>query len=558
MDVLSWVARAKRPLSVSELLHALATELDESEFHDDNIPDLDDIVSACAGLITTTAGPSRDKIRFIHFTAREYFERKWMIWFPDAEGGITSICLTYLSFDVFQDGPCSSNTDLMKRVDQYPLYSYAAKNWGRHALKFLGKENEELTVAFLGDTKKVTASAQELFSPNGFSTYGDMSQSVPRGFNGVHLAAYFGLRNEVELMIQHYPQLCAMDSECRSPLGWAAYGGQWQAIKPLIENGADPSIHDWEGRTPLSLAASTGSLHTVDLLLDHNVDPDSIDRDNQTPISWAAYRGYVEVVQLLVKKGANPDHTDEYGRTPLSWAATGGWPEVVQFLLEQHVDKNSKDSLGRTPLSWAAECGHIDVASCLLRNGARLDSKDAEGETLLALATKQGYEDICKLIRHFELDLWFKVNCSAYEPFSPPEPVELLCLPTRAIEKQLRCPFCKFIDPRPLLKLHIAQLHYAQFTYHCDESSCRSVVGRNDKLKTHYRRQHKIWLKSTDFKRYKKENPFPRQCLICQRRLKSWDGCYECALNHAEDLSSGWENLDTGEYGHRDSLGVTN
>jgi hypothetical protein len=202
-------------LSVLELLHALAVELGKSEFHDDNLPDLDDILSACAGLITVTAGPSGDKIRLVRYTTKEYFEREWARWFSDAHNRIATTCVTYLSFDVFQEGICPSDTDLKTRLDQYPLYSYAAKNWGHHARD--QPVNEELLMAFLGDTGKVIASVQELFALNGFSTYGDKSQSVPPGFTGLHLAAYFGLELPVQSMIQNHGQFDKSDSASSTP-----------------------------------------------------------------------------------------------------------------------------------------------------------------------------------------------------------------------------------------------------------------------------------------------------------------------------------------------------
>ena len=78
-EALSWITCAKRPLTALELRNALAVELGESEFYEDNMPDLEDIISACAGLVTTIARSPGDVIRLVHATAKEYFERKWTI-----------------------------------------------------------------------------------------------------------------------------------------------------------------------------------------------------------------------------------------------------------------------------------------------------------------------------------------------------------------------------------------------------------------------------------------------------------------------------------------------
>lgn len=51
-QALSWIICALRPLSTLELQHALAVEIGESELDEENIPDIDKVVSVCAGLVT--------------------------------------------------------------------------------------------------------------------------------------------------------------------------------------------------------------------------------------------------------------------------------------------------------------------------------------------------------------------------------------------------------------------------------------------------------------------------------------------------------------------------
>ena len=96
-QVLSWITCAKRPLTASELQHALAVEEGESEFDEDNLSQIEDLVSVCAGLVTVD---ETGIIRLIHYTTQEYFQRTYKSWFPDVEAKITTICITYLSFTV--------------------------------------------------------------------------------------------------------------------------------------------------------------------------------------------------------------------------------------------------------------------------------------------------------------------------------------------------------------------------------------------------------------------------------------------------------------------------
>ena len=100
--VLSWITCAKRPLTTLELQHALAVEAGGYELDDDNLPEIQDMISVCAGLVTVNE--ENGIIRLVHYTTQEYFERTQKHYFPNAQIDITEICVTYLSFDVFETG----------------------------------------------------------------------------------------------------------------------------------------------------------------------------------------------------------------------------------------------------------------------------------------------------------------------------------------------------------------------------------------------------------------------------------------------------------------------
>ena len=567
IEALSWVTCARRPLTRLELLQALAVELGESSFHEDNLPDLEDIISVCAGLVTITSDLLGGTIRLVHYTTKEYFERKWTRWFADAHNRIATICVTYLSFDVFQKGICSTDTEFETRLDQYPLYSYAAKNWGHHARA--QPINEELAMAFLGDTCKVVASVQEIFALNGFSSHGDYSQRVPIGFTGLHLAAYFGLERVVQTLIQHCDQSHVMDSTGRTPFMWAIYAGHDEVVKLFLENFVDAHVRDGMGRTAISLAASVGCVYVVNLLLDYDVNPDSTDIDCQTPLSWAAYRGYSEIAQLLVKRGANPDPKDEYGKTPLSWAAADGWVEIVQFLLQQAVEVDSKDGLGRTPTSWAAENGHTAVVRLLLEKGASPDSKDVEGHTPLFWAIHYGHESVIRLFQMRPISLNPRIpvmpngdsvaqNTKHCLPLILPSgnPYPLFSEYTMSLDQnepthgtKLRCPLCLARSwssySRGSFKRHVENQHYPRFSYCCVEPSCARHFLRLDKAKTHCLSMHGINLNREVLRNTQNEKSPPSECPLCQRCARSWSEFFECLLNHAQDPSPRGSGMDT-------------
>jgi hypothetical protein len=98
--VLSWITCARRPLTTLELRHALAVEVGDSELGEDNLQEIGEIVSVCASLVSIDE--KSDIIRLVHYTTQEYFERTQTSWFPEAHRDIARTCITYLSFDTFQ------------------------------------------------------------------------------------------------------------------------------------------------------------------------------------------------------------------------------------------------------------------------------------------------------------------------------------------------------------------------------------------------------------------------------------------------------------------------
>ena len=115
MRVLWWIAFITRPLTTLELQHALAVEIGERAIDEDNLPEIEDMVSVCAGLVTVDE--ESGTIRLVHYTTQEYFERTRIEWFPDAQTDIAMTCVTYLLFDAFDSG-----FEVMKQINCETLF----------------------------------------------------------------------------------------------------------------------------------------------------------------------------------------------------------------------------------------------------------------------------------------------------------------------------------------------------------------------------------------------------------------------------------------------------
>ena len=378
-QVLSWIVCTKRALITAELQQALAVKIGEFKFHIRRQPDIEDMVSVCAGLVTVDE--ESGIIRLVHYTTQEYFERTQKDWFPDAETNITRICVTYLSFSIFESGFCRTDDEFEERLQLNPLYDYAARNWGHHAHAALA-EVEQLVVNLLKSEAKVSGCSQAMMASRSYFGY---SQSVPKQVKGVHLAAYFGLGEVIVVLLEGGYDLDSKDSYGRTPLSYAARNGHEAVVRLLLENGAKLETKSNNSQTPLSYAAENGHEAVVRLLLENGAELETKNNDGQTPLSYAARNGHEAVVKLLLELDAELETKDKwYGRTPLSYAAINGHEAVVKLLLENGAELKTKDDEhGQMPLSWAAIDGPRSYAaetplSYAARNGQLLLEFDAK------------------------------------------------------------------------------------------------------------------------------------------------------------------------------------
>ncbi|RCI16896.1 hypothetical protein L249_2885 [Ophiocordyceps polyrhachis-furcata BCC 54312] len=385
-EVLTWIICAKRRLTTLELQHALATEVGHDDFRRDNISDVEDIVSACAGLVTVDK--ESDVIRLVHVTAQQYFDRERSTWFPDAEHLISTTCVAYLSFSIFESGPCKTRDEFEKRLETYRLYRYAAIWWGVHSLASSSLPYGVL--AFLQCKPKVQGSGQARlvrFQPH-------------VGTTGLHMAINFGMEEAADVLVESGQDVDSKDHDDRTPLHLAAGRGYEKAVGLLLEKGADHSLTERKGWTPLLCASGNGHLPIVRMLLDKGTEVSCADYEGRTSLHLAVEKGHEAVASLLLDKGAEVEPKNKMNYpSPLSYAADGGHEAIVQLLLDKGADAGVTDGDGRTPLHLAAQRGHEAVVSLLLERGADLDAARQKcHSTPLSLAAKYGHPAVVRLL----------------------------------------------------------------------------------------------------------------------------------------------------------------
>ena len=412
---LGWVVYACRLLTVSELCHALAIEDGASAFDEENIDDIEEIVSVCCGLVIID--PETTAVRLVHYTAQEYFKKTGSEHFPDAKEDIAASCLTYLLYDAFGAGWTRGKFDpdpkleeslspIEARLIKYPFLGYSSCFWARHTEEHtinIEHRVSKLVAELLADDHKVSSASEAVFNIKGeFLLRFDVERPFPTPISGIHLAAYFNLSITVSNMIET-EQFAAdiADRDGRTPLMYAVYRGNEATVKVLLhypDVDVNKNTNTYFLWTVLNLATSSGNSRIVELLLERE-EIDVNGRINITPLMQAAQNGDCATLEILLRhKDIAADHHGSPEMTALHWAIRYGQTKIVQVLLlrdDVNPDKRRRD--GMTPLAVAASDGRIEIAMLLLeRQDVDINSEDNKGKTVLQHAKGEAMKELIR------------------------------------------------------------------------------------------------------------------------------------------------------------------
>ncbi|GLB07263.1 hypothetical protein AtubIFM57258_002592 [Aspergillus tubingensis] len=395
-QVLAWVTCSRTPLTIRELQHGLAVEIEEAEFDRENLPDMQYMEAACAGLVTVDA---KGGIRVVHHTAQEYFKRTQTKWFPRAHYDMARACMVYL-MQVIQP-----RANL--RLYNFPFICYCTRYWDYHFQLALAEPG--LVRGLLHD-EKTWAWARTLATRGKNEEVFERLVQMPETVTKAHLATYLGSESALRGLIEAGYPYNALDATNRSPLFWAAENGQEGATRFMIEQGLDLNEKDQWGFTPLALAAEKGHFEVVSLLLNNGASAHRKNHDGQTPLILACKGPYgpysdhdrnarrkmeentlysqLRVVELLLEANCDPNDKEmSHGWTALHLAAHQGRAEVVKLLLAKGVNPLSKDNSGQTPLFDAVRCGDVTVVQSMLDYGFDPNDMNDVGATPVLLAS---------------------------------------------------------------------------------------------------------------------------------------------------------------------------
>jgi ankyrin repeat protein len=154
-------------------------------------------------------------------------------------------------------------------------------------------------------------------------------------------AAATGQADRVNELIAANPALLnAYAPDGFHPLGLAAFFGNKATVEVLLQAGADANQQSRE-------AMKVSALHS------------------------AAAARRPDIVEMLLAKGANPNLRAEGGVTVFHEAGATGQIEVAEMLLKRGGDINATDSSGKAPLAYAIDSKKDEMAAWLRAHGAR-------------------------------------------------------------------------------------------------------------------------------------------------------------------------------------------
>lgn len=335
-QVLMWVSCTMRLMTVDELQHALAVEPNTTRLDRDAIPVKSGLTSVCAGLVVIDQ--KSQIIRLVHATAQSYLEERRSCLFPRAQEDIARTCLTYLSFDTFDTGRCSTLEHFKMRLQDNAFLSYAALYWGKHVDEQVGLDIGTLALNFLKHDQRVSCASQAMMHGMGDRSF----FFEPQGMSSLHICSYFGLEALLKDLLGPSDAIDVRDSDGRTPLCYAAKFGHEALVKLLLDRGAAADSEDYHYWTPGLLAAENGHATILKLLLNGRASLTSRDSGAET-LFTAAARGREASVKLLLDAGAGVHYQNSRGATPLRVAAENGHDGVVKLLLNE------------TSLTWGPE-----------------------------------------------------------------------------------------------------------------------------------------------------------------------------------------------------------
>ncbi|KAJ6496842.1 ankyrin repeat-containing domain protein [Mycena vulgaris] len=388
---LTWVANAKRLLSVSELQEALAIENDSTFLDLDNLLDISTIISVCAGLIVVDETLS--VVRLVHYTTQTYLDSIQSDQFPLAQTKIVSTCLTYLSFKEFEQLPTSrEEREEMKLIQKHSFLDYA-QYCLLHATGQPELQLQDKIIAFLTQAPRWKDSNIWKGVPPWNSDI-VMGQKI-NYFSPLWISATCNLGTIARDIVGQ----AGVAPETKDQALYAAsYNGHNQLVQLLIDEGADVNAEGGHYGNALQAATLNGHKQIVQLLIDEGADVNSQGGYHGNALQAAAFNGHEQIVQHLIAKGADVNAQGGHYGNALQAATLNGHELIVQLLINKGADVNAQGGRYGNALQATSYRGHEQIVQHLIDKGADVNSQGGDFGNPLQAASYKRHERIVQLL----------------------------------------------------------------------------------------------------------------------------------------------------------------
>ena len=441
--LMQWVCFAERPLSVTELRYAIASDdtyiHNERQFCKDarDFVDTDEqmqkkLTSWSGGLVEARRHGDTTTVQFIHQTVNDFLRSQGLKYLVSAaidlqprppadlsadivigqsHDRLCKSCVNYLRLDeVLQEAslitPTATTSEdygykktSLRLLEKLPFILYAAESWYLHAEKAegFGILQEDLVQQLDLPSRRVVQSWISI--SHALDTWKLNPKRPEMGSTILHIASGSNLRSVVQFLLNDNWKVDTRDTTGNTALHYAARWGHTNLVKMLLDARAELGAKNEVGSTALERAAVNGHEDTLRLLLRQGADVNAFTGSSGSALQAAAGKGEYIVVQLLLDSGAEVNaQGGQYGNA-LQAAATAGSVQTVELLLSKGAKVNAQGGHFGNALQAAARAGSVQTVELLLSKGAEVNAQGGLYGNALQAVVGVGSVQIIELLR---------------------------------------------------------------------------------------------------------------------------------------------------------------
>ncbi|KAI9708967.1 MAG: hypothetical protein M1820_003661 [Bogoriella megaspora] len=410
LDIVRKASYEARNITFSELTGALE-QFNKSHGKDPLDVTPERILRVTGGLLMIQ--PDKDlEVRPFHDNVNIFLYENREEDFADLGLDMAHLCLSSLvdSSDFIHSMTGSAHQNAEKTFATRPFLRYALQCWGPHMLHTKSPEAQNAALRFLQEHWTRSSILQQIavIVGDGFGFREPWSLST-----GVHLCAWFGLRNVLASLRKQEPNLDinAKDKITgRTPLTIACIRNNAETVRDLLNAGADIAITCKRGAAALWEAVNRGHDKIVEMLVE-KADTETLNKtyahsSQQTAFMIAISMTKRDVWKSFLSRSDDLSVTvqDTDGKTALHIAIESGNAEAIGWLAKRqdfsHFANLQDNLLKRTALMYIVEpveplkaivnggshSLRLECFTTLIHLGANLDIRDGLGRNLLHYA----------------------------------------------------------------------------------------------------------------------------------------------------------------------------